>query len=155
MSGDDNLIEVNITRVLNAPRSVVFKAWTNAEMLAKWWGPKDFTSRVSHIELKDGGKMHIDMKGPDGVIYPMEGALHDIIEPSLLVFTTTGFKDANGKPQLETLNTITFNEENYNTLLNLRAVVIRAEEEATETVKGMEAGWNQSLDKLAAIFSHS
>jgi uncharacterized protein YndB with AHSA1/START domain len=152
MSAIDDMTEVNITRIISAPRDAVYKAWTNAGQLSRWWGPKDFTNPVCEIDVRESGKIHIDMRDPDGKMHPMDGTFHDIIDPSVLVFTTSAFKDADGKHQLETVNTITFNEENHATSLNVRAVVIRANGEAKAAIEGMEEGWSQSLDRLEQMF---
>jgi uncharacterized protein YndB with AHSA1/START domain len=88
------------------------------------------------------------MTGPDGVVYPMGGVFHEVVEPDRLVFTTTAFEDAQGRPLLEVHNTVTFAEQDGRTTLTLRAVVVRAAPELAGAVGGMEAGWTQSLERL-------
>ena len=65
--------ELTINRVFNAPRELVWNAWTNQEHIEQWWGPKGFTNPVCEWNAKVGNKILIHMKAPDGVIYPMDG----------------------------------------------------------------------------------
>ncbi len=139
-----------ITRVFDAPREIVFKAWTDPEHVAQWWGPKGFTNPVCELDVRPGGAIRIDMRGPDGVVYPMKGIFREILEPERLVVTTSAFEDEDGNPQLEVLNTVTFAEHGGGkTKLTLQAVVVKSAPEVAAALEGMEEGWNQSLDRLA------
>jgi uncharacterized protein YndB with AHSA1/START domain len=153
MTNVSQLKEVNITRIFNAPRDVVYDAWTTTDILSKWWGPKGFTNPVCELNLYDGGAIRIDMTGPDGTVYPMGGTFHELVKPSLLVFSTTAFDDAENGSKLEAVNTVSFSEEDGKTSLNLHASVIKAEGDGIEAVNGMEEGWNQSFDRLAELLS--
>ncbi|MGB7036228.1 MAG: SRPBCC domain-containing protein, partial [Xanthobacteraceae bacterium] len=62
--------EVTITRSFDAPRALVFRAWTDAAQLAQWWGPQGFTNPVCEFEARLGGKIRIHMRSPDGTLYP-------------------------------------------------------------------------------------
>lgn len=79
--------EVIITRVFDAPRALVFKAWTDAAQLAQWWGPQGFTNPVCEFEARLGGKIRIHMRAPDGTLYPMKGEIREIAPPERLAFT--------------------------------------------------------------------
>src|ERR1700722_3962453 len=70
--------ELKITRVFDAPREVVFKAWTDPKLLAQWWGPKGFTNPVCELDARPGGAIRVHMRGPDGTVYPMGGMFHEI-----------------------------------------------------------------------------
>lgn len=141
--------ELTIIRVFDAPREMVFKAWTNAGHLANWWGPNGFMNPVCEVDLRPGGTIRVDMKGPDGKVYPMRGTFKEILEPERLVFISTAIPDDNGHPQLEALNTVTFENHNGKTKLTLHVVVLKSSAAAQEALKGMSAGWNQSQDRLA------
>ena len=138
-----------ITRIFDAPRELVFKAWTDPKRLAQWWGPKGFTNPICELDVRPGGAIRIDMTGPDGVVYPTKGVFHEIVEPERLVITTSAFEDEDGNPQLEVLNTVTFTEHNGKTKLTLRAVVVKSAPAVAAALAGMEEGWSQSLDRLA------
>jgi len=140
--------ELVITRIFDAPRELVFKAWTDPARLQQWWGPKEFTNPVCELDLRPGGAIRIHMRGPDGAIYPMTGVYHEIVEPERLGFTSAAL-DEKGKPLFEVLNTVTFAEHGGKTKLTVHASVARATAEAAPYLKGMPQGWSQSLDRLA------
>lgn len=140
-----------ITRIFDAPREEVFKAWIDPIQMAKWWGPKAFTNPVCELDARAGGKIHIDMQAPDSHINPMVGKFHEIDEPNRLVFTTTAFKDENGEPQIENLNTITFEDFEGKTKLTLDVKVLKVSPAIEPALSGMETDWKQSFDKLAYI----
>jgi uncharacterized protein YndB with AHSA1/START domain len=140
-----------LTRVLNAPRSLVFKAWTDPEQLGQWWGPTGFTNPVCELDLRVHGEIRIDMRAPDGTVYPMSGAFREIVEPERLVFTAAAL-DANGKPRFENLNTVTFEELDENrTLLTVHVRVLWETPEAAPALDGMSTGWSMTVDRLDAF----
>lgn len=143
--------ELVLTRVFAAPREIVWRAWTDPKHLARWWGPKGFTNPVCELDVRPGGAIHIHMCGPDGVVYPMKGVFHEIVEPERLVFTDSALEDGEGNPGLVVRNTVTFTERDGKTELTLRAVVVKSTPEAAEALDGMEEGWSQSLDRLADL----
>lgn len=136
--------------LLDAPRASVFQAWVNSHQLAQWWGPEGFTNPVCTLDVRPGGAMHIDMRSPEGVVYPMGGTYQEISEPARLVFTSAAL-DAHGQPLFEVLNTITLTEMDGETELHLDARVISTTPEAEQYLVGMNEGWAQSLDRLAAF----
>jgi len=142
--------EMTLTRTINAPREMVFKAWTDPEQLKKWWGPKGFTNPVCDVESRPGGSILIHMTAPDGIVYPMDGVFHEIIEPRKIVFTTAAL-DKNGNRLFEVLNTVTFDEDNGKTKLNLHTAVSNITEEGKPYISGMNEGWNQSIDRLEEL----
>ena len=140
-----------ITRVLNAPRSLVFQAWTDSKHLAQWWGPSGFTNPLCEIDLKPYGEIRIDMRGPDGAIYPMAGAFREIVEPERLVFTSAAL-DEGGKPIFKNLNTVTFEEfEGNKTLLTVDVRVLWESLGAERYLRGMSLGWRLSIDRLSDL----
>jgi uncharacterized protein YndB with AHSA1/START domain len=138
-----------LTRVFNAPRSLVFAAWTNPKQLAQWWGPTGFTNPLCELDLRVHGEIRIDMRAPNGIIYPMAGAFREIVPPERLVFTSAAL-DANGKPIFENLNTITFGEYDSNkTLLTVEASVLWESPTAAQYLSGMAEGWSRTMDRLS------
>lgn len=140
--------ELVITRVLDAPRALVWKAWTDPKHLAQWWGPKGFTNPVCEVDVRPGGTIRIEMTGPDGVVYPMSGVFREIIAPERLVFISIA-EDKEGGPLLEALTTVTFAEHGGKTKLTVDARAVALVATAVQYLEGMEAGWSQSLDRLA------
>jgi uncharacterized protein YndB with AHSA1/START domain len=140
---------LTLERIIDAPRELVFKAWTDPKQVAQWWGPKYFTNPICEMDVRPGGAILIHMAGPDGTVYPMTGTFDEIVEPERLVMTTGAFEDEEGNPQLEDITTVTFAEHEGKTKLTVHAVVTKSAPAAEGALAGMEQGWNQSLDRLA------
>jgi uncharacterized protein YndB with AHSA1/START domain len=147
---DSSINELVISREVDAPRDLVWKAWTDAKHLAQWWGPHGFTNPVCEVDLRPGGAILIHMKAPDGTVYPMKGTFEEIVAPERLVFLS-GAMDETGKLLFEVLNTVTFAEQAGKTKLTMHARVVSATDEAGRYLSGMEVGWTQSLERLEAF----
>ena len=154
-SADGTGRELTLTRIYDAPRALVFAAWTDPKHMAAWWGPKGFTNRVVELDARPGGAIRLDMIGPDGAVYPMGGVFQEVVPPARLVLTTTAVHDEAGNPRLETLNTVTFAEENGKTRLTVRAVVVKSAPEVLGALAGMEQGWSESLGRLAELLARA
>jgi len=141
--------ELVFTRVLSAPRSRVFTAWTDPKHVAPWWGPHGFTNPVCELDARPGGAIRIHTRGPDGTVYPMTGVYQEIVEPERFVFTSAAL-DKEGNPLFEVLNTVTFAEQGGKTTQTLRARAVKTTAEGAPYLEGMEAGWTQSLERLEA-----
>jgi uncharacterized protein YndB with AHSA1/START domain len=144
--------EVTITRLFDAPRALVFKAWTDPKMLAEWWGPKGFTNPRCEFEARVGGAIRIDMRAPDGAVYPMGGEVREIDPPQRLVFTNNAL-DQDGNPIIQGFTTVTFEEDNGKTKLTLHTRGAAVVELAVKYLQGMEMGWTMSIDKLEALLT--
>jgi uncharacterized protein YndB with AHSA1/START domain len=152
---------VTITRIFDAPRELVWKAWTEPETFKRWWGPKDFTAPVVKIDLRVGGKFHGSMKSPEGQEFWSTGVYREIVAPERLVVTDS-FADEHGNvvpatyygmggegfPR-EMLVTVTLEEHQGQTRLTLRHSGIAGIGDAHRD--GMEQGWSQSFDKLDGL----
>ncbi len=140
-----------IDHVFDAPRELVWAAWTEPEHLAAWWGPASFTTPTCLIDVRPGGQIRIDMKGPDGTVYPMTGEFTEVLKPERLVFIAAPL-DAAGEKLFEVLYTADFSASSARkTLLRLTTDVISTTPGATRYLAGMEPGWNQSLEKLGRL----
>jgi uncharacterized protein YndB with AHSA1/START domain len=141
---------VTITRVIAAPREKVFKAWTDPKLLAQWWGPHHFDNPRCEIDARPGGKIHIDMRGPDGTIYPMTGIVQEVKAPERLVFIAFA-EDLDGNPHLESLTEVTFEDLGRKTKVTVVGRAKGFTAAAPQMLGGMEAGWTQSIEKLDAL----
>ncbi len=135
-----------IERVFDAPRSLVFRAWTDPDHIVHWWGPRGFTSSVvGQLEVRPGGPYRIHMRSPEGSDHWTQGTYREVVEPERLVMVG-GWTDAAGKPiSPETVTTLTFEEHAGKTKLTLQTV-------GFESVTARDAhrgGWSSSLDCLA------
>jgi uncharacterized protein YndB with AHSA1/START domain len=133
--------EIAVTRVFDAPRALVFKAWTDPEHLAHWWGPNGFSITTYEMEFKPGGTWRFVMHGPDGRDYRNENVYVEIAEPERLVYRHVS------DPKHET--TVTFADEGGKTRLTAR-MVFESAALRDQTVKAFGAveGLKQTLGRL-------
>lgn len=149
--------ELIITRVIDAPRELVWRAWTDLEHLTRWWGPKNFTSPSGTIDLRVGGKYLFCMRSPEGKDFWSTGIYKEIV-PLERIVCTDSFADEKGNVvpashyglpgddwPVELLVTVTFEDAGKKTRMTLRHVGIPA----GEMGKMAGQGWNESFDKLA------
>jgi uncharacterized protein YndB with AHSA1/START domain len=152
-----------VTRILNAPPEMVFKAWTDPKHMARWWGPHHFTNPVCELNVRPGGAWRIVMRGPDGADHPAKGVYREIESPKRIVMTIDHSELSDqwhdmvnpqrdkslGKPKVEALTTATFDDLDGKTNLTIRmrfeSTVVR---DALLKI-GMNEGWSQSLERLA------
>jgi uncharacterized protein YndB with AHSA1/START domain len=139
--------ELTLTRLLSAPRKLVFQAWTDATHLSQWFGPRGFTIPVCEVDARVGGALRIVMQAPDGTRHPMRGVFREVVGLERLVFTNIAL-DANGNTLLEGLTTVTFADEGQATRMTLVTSMEGATGVVERMLDGMEAGWSQSFDKL-------
>jgi uncharacterized protein YndB with AHSA1/START domain len=144
--------EFTLTRIFDSPRDLVFKAWTDPQHLAQWWGPKLFTNPVCELDLRPGGALRIVMRAPNGSEFPMIGVFREIAAPERLVFTNIAV-DAAGNHLIEGLTTVTFAEHNGKTRLTLHTRAAALTAQAVRMIEGMDTGWTQSIDKLEAYLA--
>jgi len=144
--------DVTITRTIAAPRARVFAAWIEPEHMAQWWGPNGFDNPVCELDARPGGAIRIHMRAPDGVVHPMTGTFREIVAPERLVFIAFA-EDADGNPLLEALTTVTLTEQNGTTKLTVQASAVGLAPVAPQMLAGMETGWTQSLERLAALLA--
>jgi len=141
---------VVITRIFDAPRALVWKCWTDEKHMAQWFGPKMFTIPVCTLEPRVGGKLWVVMRGPDGADYPMKGVFREMVEPERLVFTNIAV-DKDGTHLLEGETTVILEELAGQTRMTLRTHAVGKVPYAPQMLAGMQAGWSQSFDKMAAL----
>ncbi|HEY3295286.1 MAG TPA: SRPBCC domain-containing protein [bacterium] len=144
-----------IERDINAPRDLVWKAWTEPERAKRWWGPKGYTAPAIKLDLHVGGKYLFCMRSPDGQDFWSTGVYREIVPQERLVMTDS-FADEKGNVvqasyygmegdfPLELLVTVSFEERNGKTHMTLRHEGF-PEGEMSEMA---ETGWNESIDKL-------
>lgn len=140
--------EVVMTRVYNAPRELVFKAWTEPERLRRWWGPDGCTVLECEVDPRPGGVIRIRLRAPDGAMYHNPGVIEEIVPPELLVFAM-GAEDQDGNIFLAGVTTVTFTEHAGKTTLTMTARITQATRDAAKHATGMQVGWNQAFDHLA------
>lgn len=149
-----------ITRVFAAPREFVWKAWTEPEHFARWYGPKGFTTPVCRIDLRVGGKYLNCMRSPAGQDFWSTGVFREVVAPERLVMTASvADKDGNVVPSYEmpadwpvkTQISVTFEEDDGRTKVTLKHLGMPAGKGRDMA----EVGWNEALDKLADVLAES
>jgi uncharacterized glyoxalase superfamily protein PhnB/uncharacterized protein YndB with AHSA1/START domain len=135
--------ELIITRLLNAPVSLVWEVWTNPEHIKNWWGPTGFTNTISLMEVKPGGEWDLVMHGPDGTDYKNKSIFKEIVKPERIVY------DHVSAPKFTA--TITFEEQQGKTLLTWH-MLFETKEQFEQVVKTFKAdeGLKQNIVKLEA-----
>ncbi|GAB4182336.1 MAG: SRPBCC domain-containing protein [Coleofasciculaceae cyanobacterium] len=140
--------ELTITRVFNAPRSLVFKVWTQPEHFSRWLGPKDFTTIGCQMNVQVGGMYRACIRSPEGNDHWMQGVYREITEPERLVFTFA-WEDENNQPKHETLVTVTFEEHDNKTLMTFQQAIF----ESIESRDSHNTGWSECFDRLATYLT--
>lgn len=159
--------EFVITRVLDAPRELVWKAWTEPERLMQWFSPKGFENVASKVDLRVGGTFHYGLRMPDGGEMWGRFVYREIVPPERLVHIVH-FSDREGgvtrHPMsatwpLQILSTITLEAQGDKTLLTVHWVPFEATDEEIrafdEGKESMKAGWGGTIDQLEAYLAEA
>jgi uncharacterized protein YndB with AHSA1/START domain len=138
--------ELTIKRFFNAPKKLVYSAWTEPEKLMKWWCPTGFSTPVCRIDFRPGGEFYTEMQAPEGWRHPMTAKYTEVMPHDMLAFTFEAVHDE--KTALTGTTTVTFAEQGAGTLLTMHTRAVGKMAIAEQMLAGMEAGWSQSFDKL-------
>ncbi len=152
MSSDLHPNELLLTRVFNAPRKLVWEAWTQSEHIASWYGPEGFTTRVERNDFRQGGQWRFVMIGPDKAEYPSEGVYQQIVPYERYVSTDDFAEDydAINKDKLPAAMVVTtiFEDIGDKTRVSIRIMHPTLEDKRRHEEMGVIAGWNSMMDKL-------
>jgi len=131
--------EIVITRVFDAPRTIVFEAWTKAEHVVHWWDPSGAPLSVCEIDLRPNGAFRFVNAGPEGAKYPFAGIYGEIVAPERLVFTTGNSSSG---------ATLIFSEHEGKTTLTMTIRCTSRDERDALLKMGVDVGTIQTLDNL-------
>lgn len=139
--------EIVITRVFDAPRELIWNAWTDPKQIVRWWGPRGFTTTIHEMDIRPGGVWRHTMHGPDGTDYPNQNLFIEVVKPERIVYSLAGGKQDDRGTQAEV--TWTFEAQGQTTKLTLRMLFpsVEAREHVVKTYGAIEGG-NQTLDRL-------
>jgi len=137
--------ELVITRVFDAPRALVYRAWTEPEHMVHWLGPQGFTSKILKSELRVGGAYRFYMRDPQGGDHWQQGVFREIVEPEKLVFTYEWANEQGQATRPQTLVTISLEDLGGQTRMTLRQGVF----ESVTARDDHEGGWTSSFSRLA------
>ena len=147
MNSTKPVFELELTRVVDAPRERVYEAWTKPEQIVHWFAPKPFQLIVKTMDFRSGGKFSMAMRGPNGEDFPFTGTYRELVPPEKLSWSgefATGPAD-----QISTV--VTFEEHNQQTTVHARQTFHVMTPEIEQATKGAKQGWTMTLDQLAAF----
>lgn len=145
-----------VSRFINAPRNLVWTAWTQPEQLQKWWCPQPITCKVTRFDLRLGGAFDLLMLHPDGSESPQSGSFLDIVPESKIVFTTALTQD--WRPAVAPLPitaTISMRDEDHGTRYETEVMYKNDEDRQQLATFGFEDGWSTAIDQLTELVTDS
>jgi uncharacterized protein YndB with AHSA1/START domain len=141
--------ELVVSRVIDAPRELVFAAWTSPDHLPRWYGPRGFSTTIHAMDVRVGGTTKLTMHGPDGTRYPNTLVYREVVAPERLVYANTGGRE--GAEPSELLHVVTFEPHGAGTKLTLRLEMASAAAKAEVIARyRADEGGRETLDRLGA-----
>ncbi|NYF51303.1 SRPBCC family protein [Tunturiibacter gelidoferens] len=147
--------EIVLSRVFDAPRQMVWDAWTDPKQVALWWGPKGFTTTIEEMDVRPGGVWKQVLHGPDGTDYLNESVFLEVVQNERLVYTLTGGRK--GGPVVQFEKATTFEEEAGGTRVTMRLIFASAEARDQNvrdygSIEGAKQAFQRLEDYLAGQF---
>lgn len=148
----DKADELTLTRTFDAPRTLVWAAWTRPEHIMQWWGPAGFNNETCVSDLKVGGRFRLEMRAPDGNVYPCVGTFREIVEFERIVYdgeAAEGHPCGAGIPPRAVV-TVSFAASGDKTQLTLHTRFASAERKQAAAAARFVISWEEALERLAA-----
>lgn len=139
--------DITSTTVLDAPRELVFKAYTDPKLFAQWWGPRQYTNTIDKFDARPGGQWRVVQRAADGGAHGFHGVHHDVLAPERIVATF----EYEGVPGHVALQTATFEPLGKKTKLVSQIVFQSIADRDGMVASGMEQGANESMERLAEL----
>jgi uncharacterized protein YndB with AHSA1/START domain len=143
--------ELVLTRLIDAPRDKVFRAWTDPELLKQWFAPLPYTTPAAELDVRPGGASLIVMRDPDGNDMPLRGVYLEVVQNERLVFTdayTEAWKPSE-KPFMTVI--LTFDDEGGKTRYTARVRHWTVADREAHEKMGFHEGWGQCAEQLASL----
>ncbi len=143
--------ELVLTRLIDAPRGKLYRAWTEPELLKQWFAPRPWTVPVAEIDVRPGGSSYVVLRGPDGQEFPNRGVYLEVVPNRRIVVTdayTRAWEPAE-KPFMTAI--VTFDDEDGKTRYTARALHWTVADREEHERMGFHEGWGQCADQLAAL----
>ena len=139
--------QILIVREFDAPKDLVYKAWTTPELVKRWWSGKRGAMTLAEIDLRVGGKWRYVMEATGGFEVAFHGEYHEIV-PNERIVSTEVYE---GMPDAAALNTLTLTEEDGRTTLSILVEHTTKEDRDAHINSGMEAGMQEAMDLLEQV----
>ncbi|GIH77741.1 SRPBCC family protein [Planobispora longispora] len=149
ITAEPGLPQIIITREFDAPRDLVFRAYTDPELLPKWLGPRDLTMTVKEYDVRDGGRWRYISTDAEGNEYGFHGIFHGTPSPDAIVQTF----EFDGMPGHVCLETLTLEERDGRTLVRTVSVFQSVEDRDGMVASGMEHGVRDSDERLEELLA--
>jgi uncharacterized protein YndB with AHSA1/START domain len=143
--------ELVITRLIDAPRAALFKAWTDPELLKQWFCPKPWTVSSAEMDVRAGGASCIVMNGPNGEVFPNRGVYLEVIENEKIVFTDAFVNAWEPSEKAFMVGTITFEDEGGKTRYHAKVQHWTVADRETHEQMGFRDGWSKATDQLEEL----
>lgn len=143
--------ELVLTRLIDAPREKLYRAWTEPALLQQWFAPLPYKTPVAQLDVRPGGASHIVMRAPDGNEMPNHGVYLEVVPNERLVFTDAFTKawEPSAKPFMTVI--LTFENEGGKTRYTARVRHWTVADRETHEKMGFQQGWGQCTDQLATL----
>ena len=151
MTNETSDRELVLTRLIDAPREKLYRAWTDATLLKQWFAPLPYTTPVAELDVRPGGSAFIVMRGPDGKDLPNHGVYLEVVPNQRLVSTDAYTKawEPSEKPFMTLI--LTFEAEGGKTRYTARARHWTVADRETHEKMGFHQGWGICTDQLTAL----
>lgn len=150
ITAEPGVPQIVMTREFNAPRDLVYRAYTDPELLVQWLGPRRLTMTLDHFDVRDGGTWRYVHREDDGSEYGFRGVFHGEPSPERGIVQTFEFEGAPGHVSLETL---TLEERDGQTLVRTNSVYQSVADRDAMIKSGMESGANDSMERLEELLA--
>ena len=142
-------LEIAMSRTFDAPRALVFKAFTDPELIPNWWGQRDSITVIDKLDLRPGGEWRFVQHTPDGTEYGFHGEFREITPPERITWTF----EFEGMPGHVLVETVTFTEAAGKTTISTISTFDTIEDRDGMLAAGMESGAAESYDRLAELLA--
>jgi uncharacterized protein YndB with AHSA1/START domain len=139
--------EIVMKRVFDAPRELLFKAYTDPKLFAQWWGPREYSNRIDKFEARRGGEWRVVQSNSSGHEFAFHGVHHDVVAPERIVATF----EFEGVPGHVLMQTATFEALGDKTRVVQQAVFQSVADRDGMIASGMQKGSDDSMDRLAEL----
>ena len=141
--------DLTSTTILDAPRELVFKAYTDPKLFAQWWGPRRYKNEIDKFDARTGGEWRVVQRGEDGSAHGFRGVHHDVVAPERICATF----EYEGYPGHVALQTATFEPLGNKTRLVAHMVFESVADRDGMVASGMQEGSDESMERLAELLA--